>query len=214
MFRKGLESMRRLAIVMVAAVASVFSVVAQAQDTPVVTAPEVSATTLTPAVEDALFPEGARHAYIDVQRIAAESALGLAANSQVLALQQQRVNELNQRNQALQASQQKLDAGAGVLSVQAVTQLQREIERQTVDLQRFTEDAQIEVQALQEQLFSDFELRLSPVIEQVFEARGLLMLFDAAATGLILANPGLDLTVDVIQQFDQANPAPTTPAAP
>lgn len=164
-----------------------------------------------PAPADVPFPEGARFAYIDVQRIAAESALGQTANSQVLVLQQQRVNEINQRNQALQASQQKLEAGAAVMSAQAITQLQREIERQQLDLQRFTEDAQVEVQALQEELFSDFEQRLSPVIQQVFEERALLMLFDAAATGLILANPALDLTTEIIELFDQANPVVPAP---
>jgi Skp family chaperone for outer membrane proteins len=157
------------------------------------------------------FPEGARYAYIDLQRVATETALGQVANSQVVALQQQRVNEINARNQALQASQQRLEAGSGVMSALAINQLQRDIERQQVDLQRFTEDAQVEVQAMQEELFSDFEVRLGPVLEQVFEERELLMLFDAAATGLILADTGLDLTTVVIERFDQTNPGPAAP---
>lgn len=208
--------MRRLAVVVTVALLSVSPVFAQAPDAPAAPAPEVAVPAPAPAQEDVPFPEGAQYAYIDVQRIAAESALGQEANTQVLALQQQRVTELNQRNQALQASQQKLDAGAGVMSPQAITQLQREIERQQVDLQRFSEDAQADVQALQEELFADFEQRLAPVIQLVFEEWGLLMLFDAAATGLILANPGLDLTTEVVERFDQANPASaaSAPAAP
>jgi Skp family chaperone for outer membrane proteins len=201
--------MRRLAVIVAVALFSVPPTFAQAPQAP--EAPAVPTPTASPAAEEVSFPEGTRFGYIDIQRIAAESVMGQTLNTQVLALQQARVDELNERNLALQASQQKLEAGGGVLSALALTQLQREIERQQLDLQRFSEDAQVEVQALQDELFADFEQRLSPVIQTVFEQRDLLMLFDAAATGLILANPGLDLTADVIEGFNQANPAPTAP---
>jgi outer membrane protein len=197
--------MRRLVLLTVSGLLGALPLYAQT--------PEVAAPVVAPApVPDVPFPAEARYAVIDVQRIAAESSLGQAANTQVLALQQQRVNELNQRNQALQASQQKLEAGGGVLSPLAITQLQREIERQQLDLQRFTEDAQVEVQELQAELFTAFEQQLAPVIEQVFEERDLWMLFDVSAQGLIMANPALDLTTEVIERFNAGSPA--TGAAP
>lgn len=203
--------MRRFAVVMTVALFSASPVFSQAPNAPELPGAEATEPTLGPAPGDVQFPEGARYAYIDLQRVATETALGQVANSQVVALQQQRVNEINARNQALQASQQRLEAGSGVMSALAINQLQRDIERQQVDLQRFTEDAQVEVQAMQEELFSDFEVRLGPVLEQVFEERELLMLFDAAATGLILADTGLDLTTVVIERFDQTNPGPAAP---
>jgi outer membrane protein len=168
------------------------------------------------------FPAGALYAFVNIQQIAAESAAGLTLTGEVQALNQQKVNELNERNVALQAAQQKFDAGATVLSPAAATQLQRDIERQQIDIQRFTEDAQQEVAALQTQLQEEFQLRLAPVIEEVADERGLQLLFSVTDSGLVWADQSLDVTAEVIQKFDAlgagavvpapaAAPAPTTP---
>lgn len=163
-----------------------------------------------------VFPAGTKYAFVNVQRIAAESAAGKTLAGKVQALNQQKVNELNERNKALQATQQKLEAGASVLSPTAVAQLQKDIERQQIDIQRFTEDAQQEVTTLQGQLQDEFQVRLSPVIQQLAAERGLHLLFSVVDSGLVWADPALDITTEVIQKFDAtgaaAAPAPR-PAA-
>jgi outer membrane protein len=183
-------------------------------------APAQPAQTAQPAQPP--FPAGTLYAFVNIQQIAAESAAGLTLTGKVQALNQQKVNELNERNVALQAAQQKFDAGATVLSPAAATQLQRDIERQQIDIQRFTEDAQQEVAALQTQLQEEFQLRLAPVIEEVADERGLQLLFSVTDSGLVWADQSLDVTAEVIQKFDAlgagavvpapaAAPAPTTP---
>lgn len=168
------------------------------------------------------FPAGTLYAFVNIQQIAAESAAGLTLTGKVQALNQQKVNELNERNVALQASQQKFDAGATVLSPAAAAQLQRDIERQQIDIQRFSEDAQQEVAALQTQLQDEFQLRLAPVIQEVAAERGLQLLFSVTDSGLVWADQSLDVTAEVVQKFDAlgagavasapaAAPAPTTP---
>jgi outer membrane protein len=163
------------------------------------------------------FPAGTQYAFVNIQRIAGESAAGLTLAGEVQALNQQKVNELNERNLALQAVQQKLEAGATVLSVTAVAQLQKDIERQQIDIQRFTEDAQQEVANLQAQLQEEFQLRLSPVIQAVSTERGLHLLFSVVDSGLVWADQSLDITTEVIQRFDAAGagvPAAAPAAAP
>ena len=183
-------------------------------------APAQPAQTAQPAQPP--FPAGTLYAFVNIQQIAAESAAGLTLTGKVQALNQQKVNELNERNVALQAAQQKFDAGATVLSPAAATQLQRDIERQQIDIQRFTEDAQQEVAALQTQLQEEFQLRLAPVIEEVADERGLQLLFSVTDSGLVWADQSLDVTAEVIQKFDAlgagavvpapaAAPAPATP---
>lgn len=157
------------------------------------------------------FPVGTKYAFVNIQRIAAESAAGKTLAGKVQALNQQKVNELNEKNKALQGSQQKLEAGGSVLSPTAIAQLQKDIERQQIDIQRFTEDAQQDVTNLQTQLQDEFQVRLSPVIQQVATERGLHMLFSVVDSGLVWADPSLDITTEVIQKFD-ANPG--TGAAP
>jgi Skp family chaperone for outer membrane proteins len=157
------------------------------------------------------FPAGTKYAFVNIQRVAAESAAGKTLAGRVAALNQQKVNELNEKNKALQAAQQKLDSGSSVLNPNALAQLQKDIERQQVDIQRFTEDAQAEVQNLQTQLQDEFQARLLPVLAQVGSERGLHLMFSAADSGLVWADPSLDITSEVIQKFDAA---PNTAAAP
>jgi outer membrane protein len=150
------------------------------------------------------FPTGTKYAFVNIQRIAAESAAGKTLAGKVQALNLQKVNELNEKNKALQASQQKLESGASVLSATAAAQLQKDIERQQIDIQRFTEDAQQEVTNLQTQLQDEFQVRLTPIIQDVANERGLHMLFSVVDSGLVWADPALDITAEVIQKFDAA----------
>ena len=160
------------------------------------------------------FPEGAKYAFVNVQRIASESAEGKTATSQVQALNAKKVEELNAKNKQLQAAQQKLESGGSVMSPQAVAQLQKDIERQQVDIQRFTEDAQQEVTQLQQQLQDEFQRKLTPIIQQVATERQLHMMFSVVDSGLVWGDPALDLTPEIIKRFDAVRPAAAAPAAP
>lgn len=176
---------------------------APAPQTPAAPAP-AAPTAAPPAQQPRPFPAGTKYAFINIQRIAAESAEGKALAGRVQTLNQQKVNELNEKNKALQASQQKLEAGASVLSANAAAQLQKDIERQQIDIQRFTEDAQQEVTNLQTQLQDEFQVRLTPIIQEVANERSLHMLFSVVDSGLVWADPALDITTEVIQKFDAA----------
>jgi len=160
------------------------------------------------------FPAGAKYAFVNIQRIAAESAQGKSLSSRVQALNNQKVNELNDKNKALQASQQKLESGASVLNDAARGQLEKDIDRQQTDIQRFTDDAQKEVQELQNELQAEFQQKLGPVIQQIAQEKKLDILFSALDAGIVWADAGLDLTSEVIRRFDAANPAPTAAAPP
>jgi outer membrane protein len=184
--------------------------------------PPAAGTTQPAPAQPRPFPEGAKFAFINIQRVASESGEGRASTSKVQALNQQKVAQLNELNKKLQADQQKLQSQASVMNDQARGQLERDIERQQKEIQRFTQDAQDEVQNLQQDLQSAFQAKLLPIIQKVVQERGLQMLFSQNDAGIVWADPGLDITADVIKRFDAAHPAPaaatpaptTQPAAP
>jgi len=169
-------------------------------------------TPAAPPAAPAPFPEGAKYAFINIQRIANESIEGKAATGRVNALVTKKQAEGADKTKQLQAAQQKLEAGGTVMSETARAQLQKDIDRLTTDIQRFNEDAQQEVQLLQNELMGDFQTKLSPVIQQVAVEKKLHMIFSAADAGLVWGDPGLDLTAEVIKKFDAVNPG--TAAAP
>jgi outer membrane protein len=151
------------------------------------------------------FPPDATHAYVDLARVAAESIDGQAANQRVQALSAQKVQMLDGRTVELQASQEKLQQNANVMSAEAQLQLQREIERLSIDIQRMTQDAENEVAELQQTLQLEFQQKLVPAIDRVAASKGLRFIFSAGNGGLIWAAPAFDITADVVAELDKAS---------
>ena len=161
------------------------------------------------------FPQGAKVAYVVLQRIANESADGRVATTRIQALQQKKAAELNEKSKQLTGLQAKLEKEGSVMSASASGDLQKQIEKLNVEVQRFTQDAQAEVQELQQQLQQEFQQRLEPVIQSVASDMGLHFVFNGPDAGLVWADPSLDISGEVIKKLDLSagKPAPK-PAAP
>ena len=155
------------------------------------------------------FPEGAKFAFIDIQAVASNSAEGKAATAKLDELRKKKNSELLAKQSALKAMQDKLNSGGSVMNDQARGQLEKDIEKGQRDLQFAQQDAQTEVTDMTNQLQADFQEKLNPVIEQLRTDKGLLMIFSIRDSGVVSAEPGLDLSSEVIKRFDAANkPAP------
>ena len=187
----------------------------------------LSGVTATPAAAQARsslpFPAGTRYAFVDLQRVVAESVHGQSANAQVQQLlgakraeiearQATLQTQIDARNQNLLQMQQRLAQGETVMSVVARQNLQRDIARLQVDIQRDTEDAQAEMQRvtqdadaevteLQQRLQVELDARLGPALETVATARGVDFVLNT--TGLVWANPALDLTQMIIDDLNR-----------
>ena len=96
---------------------------------------------------------------------------------------------------------------------EARTTLEKDIERQQREGERYEQDAQAELNELQQKLQAEYNRKLFPVLEQMAKERGLQLLFSAADAGLIWAEPGLDLTQEAAKRMDAA-PTPKPAAAP
>lgn len=161
-----------------------------------------------PPSPPAPFPQGSKIAYVDFQRIASESTDGKASTAKIQALIQKKQNEIAEKTKQLQANQQKLQQSGGVMSEPARSQLEKEIERQQVDSQRFQQDAQAEINELQQELQNEFQRKVLPLLQQVAQEKGLQVLLSRADAGIVWAEPGLDLSAEVIKKLDGARPAP------
>jgi len=200
-----------VALAAVLAAAPVYAQAPAAQAKPAAPAPAAQAPAQPPAPKP--FPQGAKVAYVVLQRIANESADGRVATTRIQALQQKKAAELNEKNKQLTSMQQKLEKEGSVMSASAAGELQKNIEKATVEVQRFTQDAQAEVQELQQSLQNEFQERLTPVLQQVAADMGLHFVFNGPDAGLVWADAALDISTEVIKKLDSAKPA-TKPAAP
>jgi len=161
-----------------------------------------------PAQPPAPFPTGAKIAFFNPQAVFQASADGRAAVTRVNALIQKKQTENADKAKLLQGNQQKLQTSGSVMNETARVQLEKEIEKQTKDAERFQQDAQAEINELQQEVQNDFVKKLSPIIEQIAVEKGLQIVFNLAEAGVAWATPGLDLTGDVVKRLDAvARPA-------
>jgi Skp family chaperone for outer membrane proteins len=154
------------------------------------------------------FPEGAKIAFMNIPRIAAESAEGKASTTKVNALREKKLAELNGKNKQLETAQQKLNSGS-LLSEEARAAAQKETEKLQVEIQRMQQDAEAEMQDLQQQLQLDFQRKLTPVIQQIAAEKGLHVILPD--NGLVWADLSLDLTGEIIKRFDAATAGAKAP---
>lgn len=178
--------------------------------------PPAGAVQPPPAPAAKPFREGAKFGYVNVQAIASQSAEGRAAAGRIQAFRDQRQKELTDKQNAMKAAQQKLDSGGALLNDSARAQQEAEIGRMTRELQRLAEDADQDMERLQQQLQQEFMVKLQPAITRVGNEKGVDFIF-SNESGLVFAAEGLDLTADVIRSLDggaaAARPAGAAPAA-
>ena len=101
--------------------------------------------------------------------------------------------------------------------------LQKDYQAKALDLKRFQDDAQRELEELQRKELGELEKRVLPVIETVSKELGYALVFNKYQSGLLYADGGVDITDSVIQKFNtaiaaapktDAKPAPAAPAKP
>src|SRR3954468_19266454 len=162
-----------------------------------------------PPQPPAPFPAGAKIAFFNPQAVFQASADGRAAVTRVNALIQKKQTENADKAKLLQGNQQKLQTSGSVMSETARVQLEKEIEKQTKEAERFQQDAQAEINELQQEVQNEFVKKLSPIVEALANEKGLHLVFNASESVSPWAAPGLDLTADVIKRLDAgAKPGP------
>jgi Skp family chaperone for outer membrane proteins len=162
------------------------------------------------------FPAGAKVAFVDFQRVAAESVEGQISSGKINALVAKKQAEGAEKAKQLQLNEQRLAQSGAVMSEAARSQLEKDIERQKREGERFQQDAQAEIMELQQELQLDFQKKISPLVQQIVQDKGLHLLLSRADAGIVWGDPGLDLTSDFVKKLDAVTPKPAvapTPAA-
>jgi len=155
-----------------------------------------------PATPPAPFPVGAKVGFVSLQQIAQDSQDGKAAAAKVQKAAQDKRSEADNRAKALQANQQKLQASGSVMTEAARAQLEKDIATQQRDNDRFEQDAQAELNELQQQLQNDLLKKLFPILEEIRKDKDLWVIFSAADAGVIVADAGLDFTTEAVKRMD------------
>jgi outer membrane protein len=154
-----------------------------------------------PVVAAAQTPSTTLFACLSPQRAFSESEIGKAAIARLTALQDEKAQQIDERNKALQTEEQTLQQSAPLLSDTARAQRTQELEKFRLDVQRFIEDAQAEVTGVQRDTETAFLARLKPAVERVAQEKKLQIVFNLDAGSILWADSSLDITPEVIEQL-------------
>ncbi|HMA54746.1 MAG TPA: OmpH family outer membrane protein [Acidobacteriota bacterium] len=157
---------------------------------------------------------GGKIGVIEVQKIVQESAIGKESLARVQKVQQAKQDELGKRQKELRDMEQKIQDQGKALSEDAMEKLQKDYQAKALDLKRFQDDAQRELEESQRKELGDLEKRIMPVINEVAREQGYALVFNKFNSGLLFADDkSVDLTEAVITKFNSMIAAPAAPAA-
>jgi len=170
---------------------------------------------LVPAGLFAQAPSGAgRVAVVDTQRAVTENSEGKKAQEKFMAELNKRQKEFEDKQKVMADSQTKLQNGDKTLSDAAKGDLAKQIDKIQTELQRMNDDAQKDLQDLQQQLFQPILQRAQDVIKSYSTEQGFAVVFDSQANSIIYRDDVADITTEIIRRLDASlAKTPTVPAA-
>ena len=152
---------------------------------------------------------------IEVQRIVQESAVGKESLARIQKVQTAKQEDLTKRQTELRDLEKKIQDQGKSLSEEAMEKAQKDYQSKALELKRFQDDAQRELEELQRKELGELERRVLPVIESVAKELGYTLIFNKYQSGLLHADGSVDITDAVIQKFNTAiAAAPKTDAKP
>ena len=192
---------------------------APATQTPPATLPATPPKPVAPATPPAAptpFPADAKIAFVNMQLVVAESKLGKAGQDRMKKLHDDNQSHLAMLAKGIQDQQQKITSQTGVVTDAAVQVLKRDLERMQLEAQAEQQKANSAEQNLNEDLLTDFSQKTMPVIDALRTEKGLWVILgvqdtDQNGAGQLIvasANPGLDLSQEIIKRLDAKYPAP------
>lgn len=149
------------------------------------------------------FPEGAKVAFIDLQRIVGESALGKQGSDAMKALNDKLGADLAAKNKEIQALQDQIKTQQNVVSEAKMQEMTRNLDKLQRAAQFAQEDAQVQVNQLNQELLSGFQQKVLPIVEKLRDEKGLWIVFALGdQSNIAAAHAGLDLSAEVIKRLD------------
>jgi len=145
----------------------------------------------------------ARIAYIDVQRVLARSAAGVAAREQLEREKATMQKEMDGKRVELEKLREELEKKGALLTPEARREKQDQFERKRRDAARLADDFQKELEKREQGLLQKVLQDVSGIIEKVGKDRGYYMIVEKRGAGVIYATTEADLTEEIIRVYDR-----------
>jgi outer membrane protein len=167
------------------------------------TPPAAQKPTTPPPAPVEPFPPDAKVAFIDLQRVVAESKLGKQGKDAMQLLNDKLSATLAAKNKEIQTLQDKIKTQQNVVSDAVLQGMARELDKLQRAAQFEQQDAQVQIDQLNQQLLSGFQDKVLPIVEALRKEKGLWIVFALGEnSNIAAAHAGLDLSVEVVKRLD------------
>ena len=166
--------------------------------TPAVTAPKPTPTPV-PVMP---FPPESKIGFVDLQSVVAQSILGKAGTTQMELMSKKLEGELVALQTKLKDAQTRQQTQSALLSEVAAAQLAKDIDRLNREFTFKQQEAQSELQTMQQDLLADFEKKVLPILELLAKEKNLHAVFNVADSGAVYVYPGLNLSPELVKRVD------------
>ena len=141
---------------------------------------------------------------VNMSYVVRASRAGKAALATLEAFGRQKSLEIQDKAAELQQQQAELQKQSAAMSPRAVTDLQRAFEKSRLEFDRFQQDAQAEVAAMQTKFDADFRIKLGPIVDEISKEKGLHFVFGIEQAAIIWWSPAVDISDECVKRLDAA----------
>jgi outer membrane protein len=146
-------------------------------------------------------------AYVDVQRVLARSAAGVAAREQLEREKATMQKEMDGRRQELEKLREEIEKKGPLMTADTRRDKQDQFERKRRDAARMADDFQKELEKKEQGLLQKVLQDVSGVVERVGKQRGYHLVVERRGATVLYAAPEADLTDEIIRVYDQESGA-------
>jgi outer membrane protein len=148
-------------------------------------------------------PPAQRIGYIDLARVLARSAAGVAAREALEREKAAMQKEMDGKRIELDKLRDELEKKGPLMTADTRRDREETMERKRRDATRLADDFQRELGRKEQQLAQKVMQDISGVIERVGKQKGYYLVVERGRAGVLYSAPEADLTDDIIKAYDQ-----------
>ncbi len=145
---------------------------------------------------------GTRVGFVDIQRILARSAAGVAAREELEKEKAAMQKQVDAQRTELEKMRDELDKKGQLLSADARREKQDLLERKVRDARRLVDDLQNTLQKKEEAMLNKVLQDVSGLIQKVSKEKGYGLVLERQRSSVLYASAEADLTDDIIRAYD------------
>jgi len=144
----------------------------------------------------------ARVGFVDIQRVLARSAAGVAAREQLEKEKAAMQKQVDGQRVELEKLRDDLEKKGQLLSAEARKEKQDQLERKVRDARRLVDDLQGTLQKKEEAMLAKVLQEVSGLIQKVGKDKGFSLVLERQRSSILYASADVDLTDDIIHAYD------------